>query len=572
VPAVAADPVQTSDLIFKRLSLQAPRHYRTWVRTGVAATIVSYSLAFASVQLEQPWATQGHPRELYVIAAGLIAAWLEYKGRLRMAASIILAAIWTELHLSLLTLGARAAVGGVFPAVLTGVILFFGTRAGRSVALSSLISVPAFILAGKYLGLGPGFRAGDLLYVVALEVSTLVIALLLSLLMNTLGGVLGNAERAARYVRGLLDGAPDAIFAVDPRGVIDDCNPGAEALFRRTRVELLGCPFSSLGLIDPEHPDACAGICADAVGAEPREFLTRQFSDPSRKTLLASVPLEGIAKMVQREDGSQNSLVVLRDVSARKIAEERTASLQRQLQHSQKLEALGKLAGGVAHDFNNLLMAVGGYGQALSRHPDPQVQHIAEGLVGLRQRAAGLTGHLLAFARKGMTQPRSMDLARAVTDSRHLLRQLLVSSISLHIDAPSPAFIYADPAQLEQVLMNLAINARDAMPGGGTLNISCRQRGDLERVELCVADTGHGMDEATRLLAFEPFFTTKPRSQGTGLGLALVHGIVEASGGTIRVESTPGLGTCFTLSWRALQPSERGEPEKLAALQHQREN
>jgi two-component system cell cycle sensor histidine kinase/response regulator CckA len=241
----------------------------------------------------------------------------------------------------------------------------------------------------------------------------------------------------------------------------------------------------------------------------------------------------------------------------------RTAHLQRQLQHSQKLEALGKLAGGVAHDFNNLLMAVGGYGEALARHADPKVRETAENLLHLKQHAAGLTGHLVAFARKGMTQPRNMDLASAVQGMPRLLEPLVGPHISLEIDAPDPAFICADPAQIEQVLLNLALNARDAMPDGGTLTIRCRKRPELERVELDVVDTGHGMDEATRLRAFEPFFTTKPRSQGTGLGLALVHGILEASGGTVQVRSTPGLGTSFNLSWQSADralPAERLPP------------
>jgi two-component system, cell cycle sensor histidine kinase and response regulator CckA len=179
-----------------------------------------------------------------------------------------------------------------------------------------------------------------------------------------------------------------------------------------------------------------------------------------------------------------------------------------------------------------------------------------------------LTGHLLAFARKGMTQPRSMDLARAVNEMPRLLRQLVGARVALEIDAPDPVFIHADPAQIEQVLLNLALNARDAMPDGGLLRMSCHRRGEL--AELCVTDTGHGMDDATRLSAFEPFFTTKPRSQGTGLGLALVQGIMEASGGSIQLRSAPGEGTSFTLSWPALALGI--EPNAPVELQREREN
>jgi len=354
---------------------------------------------------------------------------------------------------------------------------------------------------------------------------------------------------------------------------IDDCNPSAQQLFERSRGQLLGMRFSQLELRASADRAQRERLDLSSLEPEAREL----FAYPPSRTPERPVPLEGLSRTVRRADGSQDALVVLRDLSARKQAEERTHSLQRQLQHAQKLEALGRLAGGVAHDFNNLLMAVGGYGEALSRHADEQVREIAESLIGLRQRAAGLTGHLLAFARKGMTQPRSMDLARAVNEMPRLLRTLIGSRVALEIDAPDPAYIHADPAQIEQVLLNLSLNARDAMPNGGLLRISCRRAGD--RVQLCVVDTGHGMDDATRLSAFEPFFTTKPRSQGTGLGLALVHGIMEASGGTILLESAPGRGTSFTLSWRALAlggvrgvPAVGVEPNAALELERQGEN
>lgn len=553
-----------SALTFRRLSLLAPKDYRTWVRAGIAFVLIGYGLAFASIQLEQPWAEQQHPRDPYVMAAALLAAWLERRGRLQAAARLLLAPVWIEAHISLLEGGARAPVAAVFPAVVTGVMLFFGVRAGQVVALSSLVSVTAAVALGPALDWGPGLHLGDLLYLVEIEATTLGIALLLGLLMRTLDKVLRNAERDARRVRELLDGAPDAILAVNQQGLIDDCNPSAEQLFERSRPELLGTRFSELGLraiADPARPEA---LGVSSLEPEAREL----FVYPPSRTAEAPVPLEGLARPVRRSDGSEDALVVLRDLSARKRAEERTQSLQRQLQHAQKLEALGRLAGGVAHDFNNLLMAVGGCGEVLSRHADERVREIAESLIGLRQRAAGLTGHLLAFARKGMTQPRRMDLARAVNEMPRLLRQLIGSRVALEIDAPEPAFIHADPAQIEQVLLNLALNARDAMPDGGLLRMSCARAG--EHVQLCVTDTGQGMDDATRLSAFEPFFTTKPRSQGTGLGLALVQGIMEASGGTIQLESAPGQGTRFTLSWRALALGV--EPHVPVELQREREN
>jgi len=556
LPSVDSEP--GTDLIFKRLSIQAPHHYRRWVRAAIIATVVSYTLAYISIQVEPPWKEAQHPREIYVVLAGLAAAWMERRGRPRAAARLVLMAVWLELHATLLTLGARAAVGGVFPAILAGVILFFGTRAGAMVALSSLISVPAAVLSGPWLGLGPGLASGDLLYVVAIEACTIAIALPLLLQMKTLGGVLANAERDARRLRELIDGAPDAIVVVNERGTIEDHNPSAEYLFRKRGSALIGSRFVDLGLAHAHGPRRGEVVDVTAFGAEVTEFLgpPMHMTMPTTRTPLdgmTRLPLEGIARTVPREDGSRDCLVVLRDISQRKVAETRTAQLQRQLQQSQKLEALGKLAGGVAHDFNNLLMAVGGFAESLNRHDDPRVRDVARSLLGLRRQAAGLTEHLVAFARKGSTQPRAMALSDIVYDSPRLLEQLMGPSISLRVDAPQPAFIHADPAQIEQVLLNLALNARDAMPSGGTLTISCRRLEESGRVELRVADTGHGMDEATRRSAFEPFFTTKPRRQGTGLGLALVQGIMEASGGTIQLTSTVGIGTEFMLSWPALE-------------------
>ena len=559
-----------TDLIFRRLSIQAPLHYRRWVRTAIIAAVIGYALAFASIQVEQTWSEQGHPRELYVILAGVVAFFLERHGRPRVAARLVLGAIWLEMHASLLTLGPRAAVGGVFPAILAGVILFFGGRAGAIVALSSLLSVPGAVLLGPPLGLGPGLRQGDLLYLVAIEACTLAITFPLVLLMNTLSRVLGNAERDARRLRELIDGAPDAILVVNESGTIEDTNPSAEALFGKPRAELVGTSFSSLRLARAGPAGHALPVDLAALGQGALELL-----GPTSDGDGARLPLEGVARAVDREDGARDCLVMLRDISQRKAADARTAQLSRQLQQSQKLEALGKLAGGVAHDFNNLLMAVGGYAETLARHDDPRVRDISRNLLGLRRQAAGLTEHLVAFARKGMTQPRALELSRTVSDSPRLLEQLIEPSITLRVEAPEPVFIHADPAQIEQVLLNLALNARDAMPGGGTLTISCRPLDAEGRVELRVADTGHGMDEATRRSAFEPFFTTKPRTRGTGLGLALVHGIVEASGGTIRLESVPGHGTELTLSWPAL---EREVAERMALNQepagskHQREN
>ena len=246
---------------------------------------------------------------------------------------------------------------------------------------------------------------------------------------------------------------------------------------------------------------------------------------------------------------------------ARNIAERK--HLEEQLLQAQKMEAIGRLAGGVAHDFNNLLMVISGYADQLrrrlgSRHP---LYKAAAEIQGAIDKAAGLTRQLLAFGRRQTLQPRVIDLNGVVTEIGAMLRRLISENIRLvmHLD-PALGCVNADPSQLEQVLLNLAINARDAMPRGGVLTIETAnvdwQEASTHQliatpprcyVMLAVGDTGCGMDAETQTHIFEPFFTTKGPGIGTGLGLATVYGIITQSGGAIEVHSTPGQGSTFRI-------------------------
>ena len=223
--------------------------------------------------------------------------------------------------------------------------------------------------------------------------------------------------------------------------------------------------------------------------------------------------------------------------------------LESQLQQAQKMEAVGRLAGGIAHDFNNLLTAISGYSEfLLSGSDDPKLLRYAEEIKKAAARAGSLTGQLLAFSRRQVLQPRVLDLNAVVTDMDMMLRRLIGEDVELvtMLD-PQLSAVRADPTQIEQVIVNLAVNARDAMPHGGSVTIETANAETQEGsfVELRLTDTGIGMTDSEREQLFDPFFTTK--EGGTGLGLATVYGIVEQSGGAIDVESEPGLGSSFRI-------------------------
>lgn len=235
---------------------------------------------------------------------------------------------------------------------------------------------------------------------------------------------------------------------------------------------------------------------------------------------------------------------------------------EEQLRHSQKLEAVGRLAGGVAHDFNNLLTAIIGYSELIEKRNAGETREHAQLIRKAGEQAAALTRQLLAFSRKQLLAPRVLDLNTLVHDMEKLLQRVIGEGIRIAIQpAAARARVLADPSQLEQVLLNLGVNGRDAMPAGGTLRIATEDvaltldeiaaRGiDVEPGDyavLIVSDTGSGMDDETRSRIFEPFFTTKGPGKGTGLGLATVYGIVKQSGGGITVESTPGKGCTFSV-------------------------
>jgi PAS domain S-box-containing protein len=367
-----------------------------------------------------------------------------------------------------------------------------------------------------------------------------------------------NAET---HYRRLFDSLSDAslVFQLEKDGLSSRCidaNDRASYLLGYTREELLHLRVMD---IDPPEDHHTAPAVA-------RQLFTHGHS-VREQALVAKdgrrLPVE-INSHVFDLHGAPTMISCIRDVSERKQAEAANAKLEEQFRQAQKLESVGRLAGGIAHDFNNLLTIINGYTGFLLKElngTDP-LRSYAEQIGSAGQRAAGLTRQLLAFSRKQVIQPRVLDLNTIVKDAAPLLQRLIGEDISFrtHQD-PALGQVMADPVQIHQVVMNLAVNARDAMPDGGILRVETANveldgeagaavdRGTPpgRYVLLTVTDTGCGMDETTRRQIFEPFFTTKEVGKGTGLGLATVYGIVRQSAGWIDVRTEVGVGTSFQL-------------------------
>ncbi len=361
-----------------------------------------------------------------------------------------------------------------------------------------------------------------------------------------------DAERIQARFRALVQNSSDMIMVVAPDGRILYVSPSVERTVELTEATSL------VELIHPEDRPAALAFLAEAAragrSAAPLEWRMRARDG---SWLAAETIATG-----QLEDPDVQGLVLnSRDVTERK-------RLEAQLRQSQRLESVGQLAGGIAHDFNNFLSVIRGYARFIidGLPGDSPLRTDAEEVARAADRASKLTNQLLVFSRRDVVQRRVLDLGEVLHDITSLLERTLGEDVTLDVSIEDGLLaVEADPTQIEQVLMNLVVNARDAMPGGGKLVVDLANEDGEEdpRVRLTVRDRGHGMSAEVLERAFEPFYSTKPKGQGTGLGLATVYGIVTQAGGSVDIDSRPGVGTTVSVLFPACESRPPERPRRL---------
>jgi len=397
----------------------------------------------------------------------------------------------------------------------------------------------------------------------------------------------GSAQREERYLQ-LVELAPDTILIHDGERIIL-ANAAAVRLAGATdRDQLVGQPIDNF-----LHPPYLKSVEAQILGSGDVAKRVPPVRDLFRRLDGSEVEVE-VTAIGFLEHNHPSAHLVVHDITERVAAQRAARLAEEHLQQVQKMEAVGALAGGVAHEVNNMMSVILGFSEFLLRAPAMGEEQLAEvrHIVRAAERTAAVTRQLLAFSRRAFHRPQVVELGPAVREFEPVARRLLGEERQLLVVADGSSRVRVDKGQLEQVLVNLALNARDAMPAGGTLTITTAETELKDGVSagdgiaipagryalVIVRDTGSGMDPATQARIFEPFFTTKPAGEGTGLGLAAAYGIMEQNQGYIAVASAPGQGTTFRLylplspdavvpeGMEEAPPSPAGTPEGVTLL------
>ena len=515
--------------------------------TAVLALLLSIAAPYLGPGGTKLWALFG-PVSLIAIAILVMLR----AGRVASAVKFGTTAIWLTITLSLINLGgmsSRASDGYVVLVVAAAIV--WSVRAATVFGAMSIVAMLAIQVADN-TGMIPTTQLAVSPLQMAFTTSALIVVVLVCMVVQQRD--LKSKERMVRAnearIVALVQHSPDSLVFMDDRGIVQFMNHASEKLSGYSLSECFGMRFSELPMFPPparEHvwKAFLALVQGQADPGPRRAVIMHKNGHP--------VPVEVNSHRVQLNDGTVGVEYTIRDFSERVRAEQAAAKLDEQLREAQKMETIGRLAGGVAHDFNNLLTVIMGQSellllQELAAQPKSQVAQILKAA----DRARVLTQQLLAYARRQVVTPRRMSANAAIADLKGLLESLAGRLVKIDVSLDDNCGqIRIDPSQLDQLLTNLVANARDAMPEGGTITI-CTKRipsvgGSNEKIEIIVHDNGTGISDEVKAKMFEPFFTTKGPGHGTGLGLAVVEGVVIQNGGTVAVDSRLGVGTTFRL-------------------------
>ncbi|HTB75295.1 MAG TPA: ATP-binding protein [Polyangiaceae bacterium] len=501
----------------------------------------------------------------------LAAAILRRLGRQRAAGVVLSAGFWTLAVCAIVLMGGPASPGTflLVPVVLTAA-LFWSWRAAAVLAASgaALVLVTAWL---GVIGALPVPRVTPSLGTMAgVCAACLAIAGLLShVLLSSLRAAVEEARNRREELLTLFRESPDAIVVLDDTGIIRDANPASLTMAGLHERDVIDHHFASIGAL----------LSADAAVA------IRRFPGLIRGTRrtfgLRLIRLDGAvswgearARVLSGPDGGKRVQVTIRDTTRRKLAEQRRVELEGHVSKLQRLETIGRYSGAVAHDVNNLLAVVALVASSLKSRLGPDDTELADELVESATRAAKLNRRLLLVGRQDATGADAIDINAVIDGMRRMLARIAGDAVELRVELDRrPCVVRADAAQLEQMIINLAANARDAMPQHGRMTIATevsmatvkgRPEPAREEIVLRVSDTGVGMNSETQRHLFEPFFTTKGLS-GTGLGLATVRDIVRGCGGRIDVVSQPGHGTEFAIALPCAAPEATGGVSEVRA-------
>ncbi len=534
--------------------------FERWVRRAILVTTVAYVVALGADLsiLSAGTAPFAASAELVVVVAGVVALVLVRGGRVQGGVLVLLSAVWFELHAWLVQFGLPSTALVAFPVMVAATGMVLGGRVAFVLCGVSTLTISGAGLVSLVMRGEAGTLAPQALYwVVITSASMFATAALLQVGLDSLGRALMAARTNEQRLADLLEHSPDGIIATDADGGILTVNPAAEEILGQPRERLKGRRLADVlgeawvGARDDWNP---ATLLAGGHG----EATALRFRDDSEYPRWVDVSLG----RVPWADGTVGFQIVVRDVTEKREAEETRQLLRSRMEQAQRLEAVGRLAGGVAHEFNNILTSVGVSAELLMEDGRGEILELARQIKSAQVRGARLTRQLLAFARRELAQPRRMSVPRAIRETEPLLRKALGDRVKLTLDLPADAEVVADRTQLEQILVNLVLNAEDAIAGEGEVTVGMAPPG-AERswrdgtswtvepgtVEIRVEDDGCGMGPEAMARAFEPFFSTKPPAVAAGLGLATVHGIVIQNGGRIRLMSEPDVGTAVLITW-----------------------